>query len=133
MDDPYRDSSNVAATLGPNKKHCYACASILDFRAELCPRCGVRQPSMLAIAPPETALMVQGPRLPVRSNKDKTTAGVFALLLGGLGVHKFYLGHTAMGIVYLLLCWTCVPALIAFVEGILLLTMSEEKFAQRYP
>lgn len=130
IDDPYRESASVAATLGPHKKHCYACAAILDFRAELCPCCGVRQP---VIPSPGTQLMVQEPRPLARSNKDKTTAGVFALLLGGLGIHKFYLGQTTLGIVYLLLFWTCVPALIAFVEGILLLTMSEDKFAQRYP
>ena len=43
MDDPYRETASPA-TLSPNKKHCYACANILDVRAELCPRCGVRQP-----------------------------------------------------------------------------------------
>jgi len=133
MDDPYRETSNVVPTLGPNKKHCYACANILDFRAELCPRCGVRQPPMPGMPMAGTELVVQGGRALARSSKDKTTAGVFALLLGGLGIHKFYLGQTAAGIVYLLFFWTCIPALIAFVEGILLLTMSEESFAQRYP
>jgi TM2 domain-containing membrane protein YozV len=134
MDDPYRESSDVV-TLGPNKKHCYACAAILDIRAELCPRCGVRQMAipMQGMPMPGTAMVYQPPRPLVRSNKDKTTAGVFALLLGGLGIHKFYLGQTAAGIVYLLFCWTFIPALIAFVEGILFLTMSEETFAQRYP
>ena len=32
----------IVATLGPSKKHCFACAAILDVRAELCPKCGVR-------------------------------------------------------------------------------------------
>jgi len=133
MDDPYRESPNVVPTLGPNKKHCYACANILDVRAELCPRCGVRQPVVPGMQMPDTALAVQGGRALARSSKDKTTAGVFALLLGGFGIHKFYLGQTAAGIVYLLLFWTCIPALIGFVEGILFLTMSEDTFAQRYP
>jgi len=137
MDDPYRETPNVVPTLGPNKKHCYACANILDFRAELCPRCGVRQfampPAMPGVAMPGTALAVQGGRALARSSKDKTTAGIFALLLGGLGIHKFYLGQTGAGIVYLLFFWTCIPALIAFVEGILFLTMSDEAFAERYP
>ena len=125
MDDIYRQES--VPTLGPNKKHCYACASILDARAELCPRCGVRQPPIPTMAPaPQMALVP-------RTSKNRTTAGVFALLLGGLGVHKFYLGQVGLGILYLVFCWTMIPSLIAFVEGIILLTMSEDAFAQKYP
>lgn len=30
--------------------------------------------------------------------KDKTTAGILALLLGGIGAHKFYLGRTGLGL-----------------------------------
>jgi len=64
--------------------------------------------------------------------KDKTTAGVLGLLLGGFGAHKFYLGQTGAGIVYLLFCWTFIPALIGFVEGIALLTMSQSAFDMRH-
>jgi len=130
MDEPYRGESAVA-TLSPNKKHCYACASILDIRAELCPRCGVRQPPMPGMV--STALVQQGPQPLAHSSRNKTTAGIFALLLGGLGIHKFYLGQTAAGIVYLVFFWTFIPALISFVEGILFLTMTDEAFAQKYP
>jgi TM2 domain-containing membrane protein YozV len=131
MDEPYR-GENAVATLSPNKKHCYACASILDVRAELCPRCGVRQPAIPGMIG-STALVYQGAQPLARTTRNKTTAGIFALMLGGLGIHKFYLGQTAAGIVYLLFCWTFIPALISFVEGILFLTMSDETFAQRYP
>ena len=64
--------------------------------------------------------------------KDKTTAGVLALLLGGFGAHKVYLGQTGSGIVYLLFFWTLIPALIGFVEGISLLTMSQSAFDMRH-
>ena len=131
MDEPYRAESPVA-TLGPNKKHCFACASILDVRAELCPRCGVRQPVIPGM-PASTALVYQGPQPLARSSRNKTTAGIFALLLGGLGIHKFYLGQTAAGIVYLVFCWTFIPALVSFVEGIVYLTMSDESFDRKYP
>ena len=53
---PYR--VDEVATLGPGKKHCYACANILDARAELCPKCGVRQPGSagaLAVTSPAPA------------------------------------------------------------------------------
>ena len=64
--------------------------------------------------------------------KDKTTAGVLALLLGGFGAHKFYLGQTGSGIVYLLFCWTLIPALVGFIEGISLLTMPQSAFDMRH-
>lgn len=46
---------------------------------------------------------------------------LLALFLGGIGIHKFYAGKTGVGICYLLLCWTCIPACIAFVEFIIAL------------
>ena len=49
--------------------------------------------------------------------KNPTTAVILALLLGGLGVHKFYLGHNGTGILYLLFFWTGIPALVAFFEA----------------
>ncbi len=36
--------------------------------------------------------------------KSKIVAGLLALLLGGLGVHKFYLGCTTAGIIMLVIC-----------------------------
>jgi TM2 domain-containing membrane protein YozV len=121
----YRDEAD-APTLSPSKKHCFACATILDVRAELCPKCGVRQPSIGG------AMTVTAPA-PLTTTKSKTTAGLFALLLGGIGIHKFYLGQIAAGVLYLLFFWTLIPALIAFVEGIVLLGMSDAEFARKYP
>ncbi|MFX8824810.1 TM2 domain-containing protein, partial [Acinetobacter baumannii] len=56
----------------------------------------------------------------------------FALLLGGFGAHKFYLGRVGQGILYLIFCWTFIPAIIAFIEGILYLCSSDEDFAKKY-
>ena len=64
--------------------------------------------------------------------KSKVAAGVLALLLGGLGVHKFYLGQGGAGVVYLLFCWTGIPAIIALVEGIGMLCSSDEVFMNKY-
>lgn len=49
--------------------------------------------------------------------KNNTTAVLLALFLGGLGIHKFYLGQSGMGILYLLFCWTYIPAIVAFFEA----------------
>lgn len=60
--------------------------------------------------------------------KNKTTAALLALFLGGIGIHRFYLDKGVSGIFYLLFCWTFVPAFIAFIEALLLFTMNEEEF-----
>ena len=77
--------------------------------------------------------------------KSKVAAGLFALLLGSLGIHKFYLGYIGPGLVYLLIntigfavTWMvlCIPnaALILFsvVEAILYFTKSDEEFERTY-
>jgi len=62
------------------------------------------------------------------SAKSKTTAGILGILLGGLGIHKFYCGKIGAGVVYILLCWTYIPAIVGLVEGIMYLTQDEETF-----
>ena len=64
--------------------------------------------------------------------RNKWVAVILAFFLGGLGAHKFYLGQIGSGILYLLFCWTFIPALIAFIEGIIYLAMSDQAFAAKY-
>ena len=66
------------------------------------------------------------------SDKNRVAAGVLAILLGGIGAHKFYLGQSGQGILYLLFCWTGVPLLIGIVEGLMYLSMSEVEFQNKY-
>jgi len=65
-------------------------------------------------------------------HKDKTVAALLALFLGGIGIHKFYLGRGTQGVLYILFFWTFIPAIIAFFEGIIYLTKSEEAFNDLY-
>lgn len=60
------------------------------------------------------------------------TAALLAFFLGGIGVHKFYLGKTGQGFLYLIFCWTFIPAIVAFVEFIIYLCNSDEEFARKY-
>ena len=78
--------------------------------------------------------------------KNKIVAGVLALLLGGIGVHAFYLGENGKGITYLLLtifglltsvifiglipCF--IVGVLCLIDGIKLLTMDDEEFNTKY-
>ena len=66
------------------------------------------------------------------SGRNKVVAALLAFFLGGIGVHKFYLGQIGQGVIYLLFSWTFVPAIVAFIEGIIYLTMSDEAFFVKY-
>lgn len=65
----------------------------------------------------------------MKTKKSKITAGILALLLGGLGVHYFYLGSWGWGIISILFCWTYIPALVSLVFGVHYLMLSDEQFA----
>ena len=58
--------------------------------------------------------------------KNKWIALFLCIFLGFLGAHKFYAGKVAAGILYLLFFWTCIPAIIAFIEFILALCKTED-------
>ncbi len=72
------------------------------------------------------------------ANSKKTTAGICAILLGGLGVHKFILGYTTEGVITLLVTFlTCgiggaVMSILGIVEGITYLTKTDDEFAATY-
>lgn len=70
------------------------------------------------------------------SNSNKRiTAGILGILLGSLGIHKFYLGYTQAGIIMLVLCAiSCggVSGIIGLIEGILYLTKTDAEFDQIY-
>lgn len=57
------------------------------------------------------------------SKKNFTTAFLLCLFLGGFGAHKFYLDQAGKGVLYLVFCWTSIPALLALIN---LFTMSSE-------
>jgi len=97
-------------------KYCVNCGTSIDAQAEICPGCGVRQPSL---------------RRPGKISR-RVAAAIFAILLGSFGVHRFYLGQVGWGILDVLFCWTLIPAVAGLIEGILFLTMSEEEFEAKY-
>ncbi len=94
------------------EKFCRDCGRAINEKAEICPNCGVRQ-------------------MALDEGKNHIVAGILALILGGFGIHKFYMGKIGWGIVYLLFFWTVIPAIAGLIEGIIYLLDSPEKFAAR--
>jgi TM2 domain-containing membrane protein YozV len=64
--------------------------------------------------------------------KDKSTAAILALFMGGIGVHKFYLGRIGAGIVYLIFSFTFVPVLLGLIDFFVLALMDPDEFNRRY-
>lgn len=64
--------------------------------------------------------------------EKKVTAGILAILLGWLGIHKFYLGYTKQGIIQILLSIICIGGIIGLIEGIIYLTKSDADFVATY-
>ena len=103
---------------------CQACGEKTTAEQVICLKCGVALGGASA----------QG--------KSKLTAGVLGVLLGGLGIHRFYLGYTTIGIIQAVLgvagIVTCgITSIISWiwglVEGIMILTGSINKDAQGNP
>ena len=79
---------------------------------------------------------------PVIATKDHVAAGLLAIFLGALGIHKFYLGYNTAG--FIMLAVTILGSLFTFglaggvmwvigiIEGILYLTKSQSEFEQMY-
>lgn len=79
-------------------------------------------------------------------DKSPVAAGLLALFLGGLGVHKFYLGYATEGVILLigtLVSWATIIIGIGFlglmaigviclIEGIIYLTKTPDEFNQTY-
>jgi TM2 domain-containing membrane protein YozV len=49
--------------------------------------------------------------------KDEVLGVLLAAFLGSFGLHHFYLKQNGLGILYLLLFWTGIPAFVGFIEA----------------
>ena len=91
---------------------CSSCGSIIKRAAEICIHCGVR----IAL-PPTYAPAV------IYSEKSRVVAGTLGIILGGIGVHRFYLGNIGIGILQIVVSVITVGigALWGFIEGIIII------------
>jgi len=67
-----------------------------------------------------------------KSHKSRIVASLLSFFLGGIGVHKFYLGKVGWGLVYLFFSWTCIPMFAGIIEGIIYFSMSDKDFQEKY-
>jgi len=100
---------------GVDEKYCVSCGTLINRQAQLCPECGFEQPTSGGSA-----------------DSEQVVAGILAILLGGLGVHKFYQGNMKIGTLYLCFFWTAIPALLGLIEGILMLVADEDEYERTY-
>ncbi|MEY3019610.1 MAG: hypothetical protein RLZZ272_594 [Actinomycetota bacterium] len=81
--------------------------------------------SMDAAPPPPSVAPEESKRI---------VAGILAIVVGGLGIHRFILGDTSGGIIRIVITFvTCgAGSLIGLIEGIIYLTKSDDEFVQLY-
>ncbi len=81
-----------------NEKYCVECGEIINAKAEICPKCGVRQP-------------LYGGHTQFGEARDSEKQWIITLLLcwflGVFGVHRFYTGHIGLGILQLITLGGC--------------------------
>lgn len=110
---------------GSDEKYCSECGTVIKAKAIICPACGCGQPgTSMGQAHSGAALKLnlgEGRRIP---------AALFALLLGCLGAHKFYLGSPVMGVIYVL--FSPIAFFIGIVEGVQYLGMTDEEFTRKF-
>lgn len=104
-------------------KFCHNCGAPTQSNQAVCTKCGVSLGRVVSGA------------------KNKVTAGLLGIFLGGFGVHKFYLGYTKEGVIMLVI-WlvgllpfglgALVMSIIGLVEGIIYLTKSDPEFDLTY-
>lgn len=80
-----------------NEKYCTECGVLINIKAEICPKCGVRQ--SLQSTPISSEI--------TEKRNKWITCLLLCWFLGVFGVHRFYTGHTALGVVQLLTLGGC--------------------------
>jgi TM2 domain-containing membrane protein YozV len=80
-------------------------------------------PEFAQTTPPPLGQYSSPPVLSYDERKSKIAAGLLGIFLGGMGVHRFYLGYTTIGVIQILVTLiTCgVGHFWGFIEGVLII------------
>jgi len=103
---------------GAGLPRCVACGGKVSPLAQSCPHCGQPAPTLAQ---------------PI-SDKSRLLAGLLGIFLGGLGVHRFYLGYIGIGIIQIILTILTLglASLWGFIEGIVILAVGMRDAQGRY-
>jgi TM2 domain-containing membrane protein YozV/RNA polymerase subunit RPABC4/transcription elongation factor Spt4 len=136
--------------------YCRSCGAEVDAAAFACPKCGVPpkkgkkfcQNCQAATSPDQVMCVECGTKLAAASaisldttGSNRIVAALLAILIGSFGVHKFIMGYTKEGVIMILV--TTIGSflfglgalamwIVALIEGITYLRMSDEEFETTY-
>ena len=105
--NPYAPPASAPA---PGHKQCDSCGADILAKAEICPKCGVRQ----------------------HTNVSKPVLLLLTFFFGFLGAHRFYLRSWGLGTLYLVFFWTFIPWLVSLVEFVVFCFTSSERLNEKY-
>lgn len=109
-----------------NMVWCRGCGKKIHETAVSCPSCGAQQKVKKDVN--------------LEGGVNNIIAAILAFFLGGFGIHRFYIAsfsevdrikNIILGILYIVFCWTLIPAIAAFIEGIVFLT-GKKSFDEKY-
>lgn len=121
----FRGTGMEATKPGADEMYCSSCGSIIKKRAEICVKCGVRVTGGVASGAGAVAIASPSP-------KSRVAAGILGILLGSIGIHRFYLGSIGIGIAQILVSLVTfgIGGLWGFIEGIIILANGDWKDSQ---
>jgi TM2 domain-containing membrane protein YozV len=109
------------------KNYCPSCGTATKAEQVMCISCGIGLLGTNSVA--------------TNGEPQRVTAFLLAFFLGGLGMHKFYLGYKNQGIIHLLCVIpgiilfgipTMIIGIVAFIEAIIYITKSDTDFKRIY-
>ncbi len=118
---------------------CPKCGTEIDDTVTFCPSCGAQTSPTAAQTASDQQPVAQATTVNVTVQApagarpvNKMAYGLLAIFLGGFGIHHFYAGKTGAGILSLLFCWTFIPAIVAFIQGIVALCKTADAAGNIY-
>lgn len=110
MNDGDAFCAKCGATRSIDHKTCPKCGTPIARNERFCSNCGC------AVEPPVSSYSTH-------VQKSRLVAGLLGILIGGIGIHNFYLGNNTRGVLQIIVTLvTCgVGAVWGFIEGILIL------------